>query len=206
MLTSTPQTTSGDSHVISHDSDSALTTLSTALRLSIAGETLDQDATELQPSISDIVNHKEPVLVVPDDVPVDLRVKLAVSMIQLGKTVPEVILIRISSRGEDFSRILGGGTNVKATQISGPVNIQQGGWTLPPPPPQIQHCYYNVPFDILLDLCRIIMPYLHLRRICFSRYLLVQKIMVIYIWTLLMLTWKIVSFSLIMHKALINAD
>lgn len=92
MLPSAPQTTSGDSHVTSHDSDSALSTLSTALRLSIAGETLDQDTTELQSSISDMVNHKEPALVVPDDVPVDLRVKLAVSMIQLGKTVPEVRL------------------------------------------------------------------------------------------------------------------
>ena len=92
MLPSAPQTTSGDSHVMSHDSDSALSTLSTALRLSIAGETLDQDTTELQPSISDMVNHKEPALVVPDDVPVDLRVKLAVSMIQLGKTIPEVRL------------------------------------------------------------------------------------------------------------------
>jgi hypothetical protein len=90
MLPSTPQTTSGDSHVMSHDPDSALSTLSTALRLSIAGETLDQDTAELQPSISDI--HKETPLVVPDDVPVDLRVKLAVSMIQLGKTVPEVSL------------------------------------------------------------------------------------------------------------------
>lgn len=90
MLPSTPQATSSDNHVTSHDSDSALSTLSTALRLSIAGVTLDQDTAELQPSISDIVCQQEIALVVPDDMPVDLRVKLAVSMIQLGKTVPEV--------------------------------------------------------------------------------------------------------------------
>ena len=92
MLSSTPQTTSADNHVMSHDSDSTLPTLSTALRLSIAGETLDQDAIELQPSIGDLLLQQETALEVPDDMPVDLRVKLAVSMIQLGKTVPEVSL------------------------------------------------------------------------------------------------------------------
>ena len=90
MFPSTPQATSRDNHMTSHDPDSALSTLSTALRLSIAGETLDQDATELQPSISDVDIQRETTLMVPDDMPVDLRVKLAVSMIQLGKIVPEV--------------------------------------------------------------------------------------------------------------------
>lgn len=85
-----PSATSTDNHVMSCNSDSTLPTLSTALRLSIAGETLDQDTTELQPSISDVVIQQETALLVPDDMPVDLRVKLAVSMIQLGKTVPEV--------------------------------------------------------------------------------------------------------------------
>ena len=93
MLPVTPQKPhpiSTDDHVTSHDSDSssaALPTLSTALRLSIAGETLDR-AVELQPSVGDV--EETAVLQIPDDMPVDLRVKLAVSMIQLGKTVPEV--------------------------------------------------------------------------------------------------------------------
>ena len=75
--------------MISHDSDSSSTlpTLSTALRLSIAGETLDR-AVELEPSVGAI--EETAVLQIPDDMPVDLRVKLAVSMIQLGKTVMEV--------------------------------------------------------------------------------------------------------------------
>ena len=76
-------------HEMSHDSDSSGTfpTLSTALRLSIAGETLDQHV-ETQPSFSNM----EDVLVfqIPDDMPVDLRVKLAVSMIHLAKSLPEV--------------------------------------------------------------------------------------------------------------------
>jgi hypothetical protein len=40
---------------------------------------------------------------------------------------------------------------------------------------------------------------INIHRIYFSQYLLVQKIMVICIWTLLMRTWKIVSFSLVIH-------
>ena len=92
MLPVTPQKPhpiSTDDNMTSHDSDcsSALPTLSTALRLSIAGETLDR-AVELQSSVGEV--EETAVLQIPDDMPVDLRVKLAVSMIQLGKTVPEV--------------------------------------------------------------------------------------------------------------------
>ena len=97
MLPSLPQATSADDHVMSHDSDSALPTLSTALRLSIAGETLDQDPIELQPIIGDD-KIQDVALEIPDDMPVDLRVKLAVSMIQLAKTVPEVSLKCVAYR------------------------------------------------------------------------------------------------------------
>ena len=91
MLPPTPKATTGDDNEMSHDSDSTLPTLSRALRLSIAGETLDQDTAELQPSLNvgDGGIHNT-VLEIPDDMPVDLRVKLAVSMVHLAKTVPEV--------------------------------------------------------------------------------------------------------------------
>ena len=80
---------------VSHDSDSAgeLPTLSTALRLSIAGETLDQH-TRMQPATS---SQEEMVTFhIPDDMPVDLRIKLAVTMIHLGKDVPEVNVLSLS--------------------------------------------------------------------------------------------------------------
>ena len=76
---------SADDHVMSHDSDT-FPTLPTALRLSIAGETLDQHV-EVQLSSE---MEESPTVEIPDDMPVDLRVKLAISMIQLGKAVPEV--------------------------------------------------------------------------------------------------------------------
>lgn len=94
MLPAVPQmshpTLADDDHVMSHDLDShsSLPTLSTTLRLSIAGETLDQDV-DTEPSIikmDEDVEHFQ----TPGDMPVDLRVKLAVSMIQLGKNLPEV--------------------------------------------------------------------------------------------------------------------
>ena len=87
-----PHPSSTDDHMTSHDSDSSntLPTLSTALRLSIAGETLDK-ATEMQLGTGDV--EEADIFQIPDDMPVDLRVKLAVSMIQLGRTVPEVGLL-----------------------------------------------------------------------------------------------------------------
>lgn len=88
MLPSTPDNApaiSADDHVMSHDSDT-FPTLPTALRLSIAGETLDQHV-EVQLSSE---MEESPTVEIPDDMPVDLRVKLAISMIQLGKAVPEV--------------------------------------------------------------------------------------------------------------------
>ena len=66
--------------------------LTTALRISISGEGM-----ELTPQVLNREGEgsaeqgvRQGRLTVPDDLPVDLRAKLAVAMINLGLTVPEV--------------------------------------------------------------------------------------------------------------------
>lgn len=61
--------------------------LTTALRISISGENLELN-TDMSMTVVDEV--LERTLFLPDDMPVDLRVKLAVAMIHIGKEVPEV--------------------------------------------------------------------------------------------------------------------
>ena len=80
-------------HVTSHDEscDPSSTPpshlpLTMALRVSIAGEmSLDH-----QEGTTHAGTHPVQQLTIPEDVPVDLRAKLAVSLIHLGKDVPEV--------------------------------------------------------------------------------------------------------------------
>ena len=88
-----PTTSEGD-HMTSHDPETVQPTLplTEALRVSIAGEDMDEHISQLareelslREQEGDSLN-----LMVPDDMAVDLRVKLAVSMIHLGMTVPEV--------------------------------------------------------------------------------------------------------------------
>ena len=80
-------------HVTSHDESCDLSAtppshlpLTMALRVSIAGEMgLDH-----QEGTSHTGTQPVQQLTIPEDVPVDLRAKLAVSLIHLGKDMPEV--------------------------------------------------------------------------------------------------------------------
>lgn len=80
-------------HVTSHDESCDLSAtppshfpLTMALRVSIAGEmSLDH-----QEGTDHAGTQPVQLLTIPEDVPVDLRAKLAISLIHLGKDVPEV--------------------------------------------------------------------------------------------------------------------
>ena len=111
-----PETSQADGdtsdHVTSHDSgatppherlDSESFPLTAALRMSIAGEGLaekvgledpgseDLRESQSQPATAGHFSSPQPVeLIVPEDLAIDLRVKLAVCLIYLGMDVPEV--------------------------------------------------------------------------------------------------------------------
>lgn len=64
--------------------------LTTALRMSIAGEEALEHEEEAASAITSTPVTQQPHLTIPEDIPVDLRTKLAVSLIHLGKPIPEV--------------------------------------------------------------------------------------------------------------------
>ena len=99
-----PQTTGeadkGNSHLASFSTDSSaahMADLTTALRISISGENM-----ELNPDLpmTRVDTVLEQTLFFPNDMPVDLRVKLAVAMIHTGKEVPEVKTTNKQTKGE----------------------------------------------------------------------------------------------------------
>ncbi len=64
--------------------------LTAALRISISGETMELGSDLTSAGDPFDPPSKEESLSLPDDIPVDLRVKLAIAMIYLGKELPEV--------------------------------------------------------------------------------------------------------------------
>lgn len=89
----TPAPISKDSETTS-STTSACLSLTDALRMSIAGESMEFEAAvsdgDLLASSKD-QHSSGSDLFVPDDMPVDLRVKLALAMIFLGQQIPEVM-------------------------------------------------------------------------------------------------------------------
>ena len=79
-----------DANCRSHDPSLDLQDLSltTALRISISGENIELGSDSMVDSLAE--KPVESSLMLPDDMPVDLRVKFAIAMINLGKTIPEV--------------------------------------------------------------------------------------------------------------------
>ena len=77
----------------SSSSSFPLSSLSAALRLSISGEEMLSDSASGQEPMPEQheEEEKEGELEIPEDIPVDLRAKLALAMINLGKALPEVL-------------------------------------------------------------------------------------------------------------------
>ena len=76
-----------------------LSSLSTALRISISGEEMGADsAPPGQAPLPEQHEEMEGELEIPDDMPVDLRAKLALAMINLGKVFPEVLQMQCTAR------------------------------------------------------------------------------------------------------------
>ncbi len=71
-----------------------LSSLPTALRISISGEEMGAESASSQEPAAEQQEGEEGELEIPEDMPMDLRAKLALAMINLGKGSPEVLLIR----------------------------------------------------------------------------------------------------------------
>lgn len=94
---SSSSTGDGESKEPEASSSSDYLSLTDALRISISGEDMDLPSEE---ELMSAASSSEPAagsgrrsgrtLLVPDSMPVDLRVKLALAMINLGQEIPEV--------------------------------------------------------------------------------------------------------------------
>ena len=67
--------------------------LTTALRISISGDDMELGSDTMPcGEVAAEQEKSEDTLILPDEMPVDLRVKLALAMIHLGKKFPEVLI------------------------------------------------------------------------------------------------------------------
>lgn len=100
MVSSQPSPDKEGDHMTSHEPPVSLTTV---LRMSIAGEGMPEDAMQLEMFDQDAtISEAKAELVVPGDMPVDLRIKLAVSLIHIGQTLPEGLLEPIFPSPEEY--------------------------------------------------------------------------------------------------------
>lgn len=88
----------------SNDGDSFQQMLSSAIRISLSGEAEEEEY--LRERVREREEEEERgrslELAIPDDLPVDMRVKLAVSMVHLSLPLPSSLLLPVTAHPEEY--------------------------------------------------------------------------------------------------------
>ena len=87
----------------SDDGDSFQQMLSSAIRISLSGEAEEEYLGErVREREEEEERGRSSELAIPDDLPVDMRVKLAVSMVHLSLPLPSSLLLPVTAHPEEY--------------------------------------------------------------------------------------------------------